>query len=603
MAVVRLAAKLAVLALIIALAVQVIEPSEPNFEFNTELYDLEVAVAPRVAGHALKAFGYLIRLPIIGHALLSFLLYENKFYKLRQFSAKFPETPTYYPISIPTQRTLAYHLSLSGKSTWPDATSVSPGEFHAWTSKDFVAAYLTKSMTPTLVAERILAAISDSNARHALNAIVHANHSDFLAQAAASTARYAANAPIGPLDGVPIAIKEEMDVIGYRTTIGTLLYDHGPSHADAMAVARLRSTGALILGGANMHELGIGTTGINVHFGTARNPYNTAHHTGGSSSGSAASVAAGITPLSIGADGGGSIRLPAALCGVFGLKPTFARVPSVAKMAWSVGHTGPFATSAGDLALAYSIIAGADVGDQNSLHQPIAHTATFDLIDDLSDLTVGVYWDWAEQSSPDVLAAFKSTLQQLQHRGAKIHSIRIPFLDVFSKALATTITAEMATFVEPWRSTTVWDMGWDTQIILSLARQFSAVNLLAAQEARTHAIKECSRIFASVDVILTPGTPITAPEIPLDALAAGESNVTRVTTLMRYMFLANLAGIPGVAIPVGYDTAGLPISVQAMGPHWSEHVLLRLAHAIETMFERKAAQVFYDVLQGTEHQG
>ncbi|KAF0701479.1 hypothetical protein As57867_008011, partial [Aphanomyces stellatus] len=215
--------------------------------------------------------------------------------------------------------------------------------------------------TPLQVISAVLEAIEASNQRTPpLLAIIKCNKEVILQEAHASTERYARGAPIGVLDGVPIAVKDELDVIGYATSAGTSFFDelNGIATADASPVARLRAEGAIIVGKTNMHEVGLGTFGINTHFGTPRNPYNDQHMTGGSSSGSAAAVAAGLVPLAIGCDGGGSIRIPAGLCGVVGLKATYMRIPFHFQAGPSMANVGPLAATVQDAALAYAIMAG-----------------------------------------------------------------------------------------------------------------------------------------------------------------------------------------------------------------------------------------------------
>lgn len=193
-----------------------------------------------------------------------------------------------------------------------------------------------------------------------------------------------------PLDGVPIGVKDEFDVAGHATKVGTSFLGSAPEAEDATCVARLRAAGAVILGKTNMHEIRIGVTGFNRHHGTPRNPYAPGHYTGGSSSGSAAAVAAGICPLAVSADAGGSIRIPAALCGVVGLKPTFSRVSSygAAPLAWSLDHYGPIALSARDAALGYFLMAGADPKDPTTRS---AQAPTLEGLEhpDLAGLTAG----------------------------------------------------------------------------------------------------------------------------------------------------------------------------------------------------------------------
>ena len=170
--------------------------------------------------------------------------------------------------------------------------------------------------------------------------MIAVNRDDVMKQAREATQRIKAGKPLSIFDGVPVAVKDELDMVPYPTTVGTSFLGKSPAKEDATVVARMRAAGALLVGKTNMHEIGINVTGLNPHHGTTRNPYNTDHFTGGSSSGSATAVAAGLVPVAIGADGGGSIRIPASFCGVFGLKPTFGRVSEhgAAPLCWSVAH-------------------------------------------------------------------------------------------------------------------------------------------------------------------------------------------------------------------------------------------------------------------------
>lgn len=228
-------------------------------------------------------------------------------------------------------------------------------------------------MTPLDVARRYLTAVAEGEADAApLRAVVHLAEADLLAQAEAATARFERGEPLGPLDGVPIGVKDELDQVPHPTTVGTTFLARGPATADATVVARLREAGALLVGKLNMHEIGIGTTGLNPHLGTARNPCGPAHHTGGSSSGCGAAVAAGLCPIAVGADAGGSIRTPASLCGVVGLKATYGRVSEhgAFPLCWSMGHVGPLGATVRDVALGYLAMAGVDPHDGATAGQP-----------------------------------------------------------------------------------------------------------------------------------------------------------------------------------------------------------------------------------------
>jgi Asp-tRNA(Asn)/Glu-tRNA(Gln) amidotransferase A subunit family amidase len=255
-----------------------------------------------------------------------------------------------------------------------EALSADASPSRAASLDDYAEAYREGRSSPSEVAERVIELVcADATQDPPLLPLLAQHQDDVRRQAESSSARWRAGAPLSPFDGVPVVIKDELHVTGYPTTLGTTFLGQGPAEEeDATAVARLRALGALLVGKANMHELGLGVTGLNPHHGSARNPYDPARATGGSSSGSAVSVASGLAPAAIGCDGGGSIRIPASLCGAFGLKATFGRVSEVGvpPLCWSVAHAGPLAGTARDLAATYAAVAGRDPGDRASLRQP-----------------------------------------------------------------------------------------------------------------------------------------------------------------------------------------------------------------------------------------
>ena len=353
----------------------------------------------------------------------------------------------------------------------------------------------------------------------------------------------------------------------------------------------------MLIGKTNMHEIGINVTGLNPHHGTTRNPYNTDHFTGGSSSGSATAVAAGLAPVAIGADGGGSIRIPSSFCGVFGLKPTFGRVSEygAAPLCWSVAHVGPLAGTASDAALAYAVMAGPDLRDPNSLHQPLPTLENWDQLN-LRKLKLGVYKQWFQHADAEVVAACESMLKRFTDMGAEIREIVIPDLDLNRVAQVVTILTEMAqamsyTYAEHHR-----EHGLDVRLNLVLGRAFTAQDYVTAQRARTRIINNFNRVLEEVDMILTPTTGIAAPLIPKDALPDGNSDLSTTTEIMRFVTAANMTGLPAITFPVGYTTKGLPIGMQAMGRAWEENLLLRLAVNAEQAIERKEPQVHFKIL-------
>ncbi|MGB1015906.1 MAG: amidase, partial [Nannocystaceae bacterium] len=236
--------------------------------------------------------------------------------------------------------------------------------------------YLEGQSDPMSVAERVLAAITTSVPGQApTGAMVEWKAEVLRADAQAAKARFAAGKPLSLLDGIPVAYKDEVDVAGFRTRVGTTFIGREAVDADATSVGCMRAAGAMTLGKAAMHEIGCGVTGINLHTGTPVHPHRAGHMPGGSSSGSAVAVASGLCPVALGADGGGSIRIPAALCGVVGLKPTYGRVSEhgAYPLCWSVGHLGPLAASVADCAIAYALMAGPDPAYPHGVDQPAVH--------------------------------------------------------------------------------------------------------------------------------------------------------------------------------------------------------------------------------------
>jgi Asp-tRNA(Asn)/Glu-tRNA(Gln) amidotransferase A subunit family amidase len=463
---------------------------------------------------------------------------------------------------------------------------------------DYASAYRMKKTTPVEVAERVIQAIAASNAATPpLGAIILSEAEEIRKQAQVSAGRIQSGTPRSLLEGVPIAVKDEMDATPYPTFVGTRFLGRSPCVEDATVVSRLREAGALIIGKACMHEIGIGVTGQNPHHGTARNPYALDHYTGGSSSGPASAVASGLCPAAVGADGGGSIRIPSSLCGVVGIKPTFGRVSGFggAPLTWSNDQYGPLAFSAADAAILYAGLAGPDPRDPTTLAQPAVTLDGFDKTD-LNGITLGVYWPWFEHAAPDVVAACKKMLAELQSSGAQLREVTIPELNAARMGHLVSITSEMLSNLAPYAKKHWKDYSLETRTNLDISLAYTASDYLKALRIRTRTMAHFDRALAEVDAIVTPSTGCTAPPILPDALPEGESDLTTLLEIMRFATPANFAGLPAISFPAGYDSNGLPIGFQAIGRPWTEHVLLRIAHVAEGLVERKAPKVFFDLL-------
>lgn len=563
-------------------------------------YDLKPVKAPRLAGGMLRFFTGLIERGFTGRLLAGKLLKDAGISAFRK--VEFSETPCNFPLMDPSDNAAAYTVVSDEKLTQLLANP-DPRGFRFPSVLDFRKAYESKQTTPLAVAERVIEAVVTSNSGELpLCAIIQQQASDLRHQAEMSTQRWQAGQPLGVLDGIPVAIKDEVDVETYPTTVGTRFLGKHPATSDGTPVAALRRQGALIIGKANMHEIGIGVTGYNAHHGICRNPYNPEHYPGGSSSGSGSSLAAGICSVALGADGGGSIRIPSGLCGVYGLKATFGRISEhgAAPLCWSVAHVGPMTNRATDLALAYAIMAGQDQKDPNTGKQPAIELPDFNQTIDLKNKRIGVYRDWFQDADPEIVAANEAMLAAFVNEGAELIDIDVPQLENMRVAHVLSIASEMCASFETRYEAHKRDFGYDIRINLALARFFTARDYIRAQQMRTRALHIMDQVFDRVDVVATPTTGISAPRIKRDVVRSGESDLVTLSKIMRFQTLANLTGHPAVSFPVGYDRSGLPIGMQLMAPHWEEKRLLEFASVSEAHLERRKPMVYFDLLGGIQ---
>ncbi|MCX7024725.1 MAG: amidase [Spirochaetes bacterium] len=560
---------------------------------NRDLYDLKSTRLPYLAGGALRLVASLVEGPLAG-LVIPGLLKSAGISWLRDQAVD--EAPTPQPIHF--TGALAGKGSSVPENQWPQSAAIQGKGFHFTSVFDFAKAYRDGETTPEEVAKKVLDAIEASNsASPPLRAVIEVNRETVLGQAREATRRIREGRALGILDGVPVAVKDEVDMAGYHTTVGTSFLGKSPAKEDATVVARMRAAGAMLIGKTNMHEIGIGVTGLNPTHGTTRNPYNTSHFTGGSSSGSATAVAAGLVPIAISADGGGSIRIPASFCGVFGLKPSYGRVSEhgAAPLCWSVAHLGPIAGTATDTALAYAVMSGPDLHDPNSLHQPLPTLEGWNQLD-LRGLRLGIYRPWFRHADPESVAACEAMLGQFESMGAEIREVVIPDLELNRIAHTITILSEMAQALRGTYREHHREHGLDVRINLALADAFTSTDYVKAQRIRTRIIANFDKALEQADMILTPATGIAAPRIPEDALPDGNSDLTTTIEIMRFASAANMTGLPAISFPAGYTGKGLPIGMQAIGRAWDEAALLRLAVNAEKILERKSPELYYRML-------
>jgi Asp-tRNA(Asn)/Glu-tRNA(Gln) amidotransferase A subunit family amidase len=552
-------------------------------------YDLKAARVPRLTGVALSALAGALENPVTAALLLPKLVGDTGIANLRH--ARVDEPPSVLP-PLPRPATMAPAPAPAAIDLFAVARPRAGDGFGFETAGDFARAYRDGKATPSEVAERLVAALRRADAlQPPLAAITAWREGELRAQAAASTERWKAGNPLSPLDGVPVAVKEELDVAGYPTTAGTAFL-RDVAAADAAVVARLRGAGALIYGKANMIEIGIDTLGFNAHHGTARNPYGREHrYAGGSSTGSGVAVAAGLGPIAVGADGGGSVRIPAAMCGVAGLKATHGRISEKGTfpLCWSVGHVGPLGATVRDVALAYAIMAGPVDGDPVSQAQPQPSLDGLDA--GAGGMRLGIFRPWFEDADPAVVAACRSAVDALVAGGATLVDVELPDLELCRVAHAVTILAEMALTMDR-HAEHRREMAAAVRINLALARTLTARDYVQAQRVRTRVAGHFARAFERCDAIVTPTCAITAPEVRGDVLPRGESNLEVLSAMMRFVFPTNLTGHPAISVPAGHDPQGLPVGLQLIGRPWEENVLLRLAAAAEAQVARRRPELW-----------
>ncbi len=547
-------------------------------------YDLKSLNLPKLTGTPLKLFAAAVENPALRGALMPGLLVNGGIPDLRQLTLK--EVPTFYPFVQPQDRIHPQEFKADKEGK--------PINFPFQKITDYANAYRKGETTPLEVAEKVLVAIEQSkNSTPDLKLFIAVYREDVLMQAKASTERYARHKPLSLLDGVPIAVKDEVDMLPYPTTVGTRFMGQEPAKQDSTVVARLREVGALLVGKTNMHEIGINPNGYNDTYGAVRNPYDPTCDPGGSSSGSAATVAAGIVPAAIGADGGGSIRIPASLCGLVGLKSTFGRISEfgAAPLCWSVGHLGPLTVSVEDTALVYSVIAGADEKDKNTVRQPAVTLKDWNK-GDLDGVTAGIYPEWFEHADPEVVKVNYELIEKLKTRGLKVKEIEIPELNATRVAHAITILSEMAICLKKFAAQRQ-QQGAAVRLSLVIGEVLTAMDYLQAQRMRTRAMNHFNSIFSDVDVILTPATAKASQPILPGGLKGGWSDLSLDTEMMRFIIPGNLLGLPAISFPSGFDSRGMPIGMQAIGRHWDESLLLRTAYNAEQIVERKLPKIYF----------
>lgn len=377
--------------------------------------------------------------------------------------------------------------------------------------------------------------------------------------------------------GIPLAIKDLFDVVGVRTTAGSKFFGNSIPGQDAPAVLKLKLSGAVILGKANTHELALGVTGVNPHFGAVKNPWDPSRISGGSSSGSAAAVASGMCLGAIGTDTGGSIRIPASLCGVVGLKPTYGRVSTrgVFPLSWNLDHVGPLARTVRDVALILSVLAGYDSHDPTSQDVPVD--------DYLAHLEAGVKeWrvamgagEYIEASEAEVLAAVEEAGRTFKGLGAKVEKVDMDLIEEAALANGQMTQADGAAFHRERLASHPESFGADVLLRLRAGAALTSTEYSLARRTQSESRRYFEMLFEKYDLLLLPTTPIFA--LPIEGTAAVEA----ARRLTRFTAAFNLTGFPALSLPCGFTGAGLPVGLQIVSKHWGEAKVLQAGYTYE----------------------
>ncbi len=415
-----------------------------------------------------------------------------------------------------------------------------------------------------------------------LNAFITVTADSAMQRARQADAELASGADLGPLHGIPTAVKDLFDQRGTPTTAGSKLYQDRQVTENSTVVEKLQNAGAVLLGKLNLHELAYGITSANPHFGPVRNPWKPEHSPGGSSGGSGAAVATRMVYAAIGSDTGGSIRIPAAFCGTVGLKPTYGRVSrhGAIPLGYTLDHVGPLTRSVRDAAIVLNAIAGYDSRDHASSRRPVVDYVPEE---DCSIRGVRIGFPenfYFEQLDGDVESAVRGAVARAESLGAKVVPIRVPDIAALN-AIGRVILLAEASAVYANHAQNRELIGADVITLLDQGRLLPAVDYINAQRLRRQVLRQFEALWNTVDCVFCPTTPNTAPRIGATTvrLSGQEEDVRLATT--RLVRGVNVLGFPALSLPCGMSGEGLPIGLQIIGPSFEESTILRVGAALE----------------------
>jgi aspartyl-tRNA(Asn)/glutamyl-tRNA(Gln) amidotransferase subunit A len=385
----------------------------------------------------------------------------------------------------------------------------------------------------------------------------------------------------GPLFGIPLAIKDLYETAGVRTTAGSKFFENYIPLQDAFVIEKLKQAGAIILGKTNTHEIALGVTTDNPHYGACLNPWDTARTPGGSSGGSAVAVATGMALGALGTDTGGSIRIPASLCGIVGIKPTYGRVSlrGIIPLSWNLDHAGPLARTVKDAAIILQVIAKYDPQDPACMNM-LGGDYLGHMLDGVKGRKIAfAVGEYVEDCDPEVLQALQEARCVFKELGAVIHEVDVSFLREAALANGLMIAADGAAYHRERLAEHPDWFGADVRQRLEMGAAYTSSEYSLARRKQAELRRRCELLFESQHLLLLPTTPIPAP------VFEGRDAVEEAKCLTRFTAPFNLTGLPAISLPCGFTKQGLPIGMQLVARHWAEAKILTAAYAYEQAME------------------
>lgn len=436
-------------------------------------------------------------------------------------------------------------------------------------------AYATKQFSPVELTEYYLNRIDEEEHLHAYISVAAEKAME---QAKISEQKMMAGLPMGKLEGVPISYKDNIHVTGMPATSGSRIDEDFMPKKDAWIVQQLNGKGAINIGKTNMHEFAFGITSDNPFYGSVRNPWKESHSAGGSSGGSGVAVAADLSAASIGTDTGGSIRIPAAYCGVVGFKPTSTRLDSsgLTNISWTLDHVGPLTKSVSDMAIMMEALTNESYKDS--------------LVEDIRGIRIGVPSNYfLERTEPIVLEIFQVTLERLQQLGAVLIDIEIPFEADDINLNHIIARSEAGTLHRSNIEHHLEEYGKDVRLTLESSHELAAYQYIEALQKKERVTEAFTTVFSNIDALITPTSAVMPQEIGKNIVTIDGEVEDLFSAATRLPAVFNITGHPALSIPTGDLSNGIPIGIQFVGAHFQEQKLLKIAYA----YEQAYVEAFY----------